>query len=326
MDLLEHSYAYGKSPLTPSSRQKPHNAYLTGSSISASLSPTILRRLFKGSNLPWDYNLVQTNDPQEGLRVLRKDDTIGMSVTMPYKMVFMDYLDDVTPAVRAIGAVTTVFIRLDDKQKKRYIGANTDCIGIRNTLQTVPGLSGRAKGKPALVLGSGGAARSAVYALATFFDVSEIYIINRLKSEVDDLTKTMSSSLKGVKIRHLATREEADAVQTPEIIVGTVPDYPPQTPEEKMTQQICYSLVRKTGSKGGTVLDMCYMPNPWTRLCKAAKEAGCTVVLGSTVLVQVCAAQHVLWSEGPANEKALEEVLESMKAVGSKSKAPTARI
>lgn len=326
MDLLEHSYTYGKSPLTPSSRQKPHNAYLTGSSISASLSPTILRQLFAGSSLPWNYGLVQTNDPQEGLRVLRKDDTIGVSVTMPYKMVFMDYLDDVTPAVRAIGAVNTVFIRLDDENKKRYIGANTDCIGIRNTLQEVNGLSDRAKGRPALVLGSGGAARSAVYALATFFDVSEIYIINRLKSEVDDLTRSMSSSLKGIKIHHLTMQEEANSAETPEIIIGTVPDYPPQTPEERTTQQICYSLVRRTGSRGGTVLDMCYMPNPWTGLCKEAKQAGCNVVLGSTVLVQVCAAQHVLWSEGPVNEKALEDVLKSMKAAGSESKAPTAKI
>lgn len=326
MDLLEDSYTYGRSLLTPAARQKPLNAYLTGSSISASLSPTILRRLFAGSKLPWDYNLVQTQDPREGLEVLQKDDTVGMSVTMPYKMVFMDYLDDVTPAARAIGAVNTIFIRLDDQNKKRYIGANTDCIGIRNTLQTVPGLSARAKDKPALVLGSGGAARSAVYALATFFDVSEIYIINRLKSEVDDLTRSMSSSLMGIKIRHLATREEADAVKSPEVIVGTVPDYTPQTPGEKLTQQICYSMVRRAGSSGATVLDMCYMPNSWTRLCKEAEGAGCTVVLGSTVLVQVCAAQHVLWSEGPVNGRAMEEILESMDAVGNASKAPTARI
>lgn len=326
MDILDQSYTYGASFLRPESRQTPLSAYLTGSNISASLSPTILGHLFTSSKLPWKYGLIQTNDPQESLRILHKADTIGMSITMPYKITFMSLLDDLMPSVRAIGAVNTVFKRIDSEGKTRYIGANTDCIGIRETLKTVPGLMEKARGKPALVIGSGGAARSAIYALWTWYQPREIYIVNRLKSEVEDLSKAMRDSVPGIILRHIETLLEADAVEAPAIIIGTVPDYPPQTPEEIRTQDICYYLVRRTGALGGTVLDMCYMPSPWTRLCKVAEKAGCTIVLGSIVLVQVCAAQHMLWSEGPVDKRGLGEMMEKMRGSGKGTESIRSRM
>ena len=101
----------------------------------------------------------------------------GFNVTVPYKRVVIPYLDQLTPEARAIGAVNTVF-----RKGGRWIGLNTDCDGFLTSLRE----DGRffPRGKNVLVLGGGGSARAAVYALARS-GAGEILIANRhpLKAE-----------------------------------------------------------------------------------------------------------------------------------------------
>lgn len=164
MDTLDQSFQYGTSPLTSTSLSCPYNTYLFGSHISKSLSPLLHGILFRSLGASWKFHLVQTTDKEKFQDKLYAPETIGTSITMPNKVTFGLALDDLTEAARVIGAVNTTFIRLDSTGQRRYIGTNTDCVGIRDAIvQYDPAAVATAKGRPAIVIGGGGAARSAIY-------------------------------------------------------------------------------------------------------------------------------------------------------------------
>ncbi|KIW29275.1 uncharacterized protein PV07_05100 [Cladophialophora immunda] len=286
MSILDQSYAYGRSPLTPDSKSKRLCTYLFGGRISHSHSPAINSRLFAAAGVPWTYELCETTDPQRFEDVLHQSDCIGASVTMPNKVAFMAALDDLTEEARAIGAVNTVFIRLDEQGRRRYIGTNTDCVGIRETLlHNSRAISDSASDRPALVIGAGGAARSALFALWTWFQPREIYLTNRLKSEAADLVEGIQKSIPGIKVRHVDSVAEAQRLPAPEIVIGTVPDDEPREAGEVLSWQICKALLRRRDGDGdkGAVLDMCYQPAR-TRLLRLAEERGWAIMLGTEVL------------------------------------------
>ncbi|KAJ6015472.1 hypothetical protein N7540_010063 [Penicillium herquei] len=318
MDILHKSYEYGRSPLASSPQvSTPRNAFLFGGNISQSLSPLLHGILFKAMKAPIAYHLCQTTEGNTFLEYLRDPTTIGASITMPNKVTFGPLLDDLTEEAQAIGAVNTVFSRLDAVGKRRWIGTNTDCVGIREAiLQQNPSSVAMAKEKPVMVIGGGGAARSAIYAMWKWFSPSEIYVANRLKSEVDEIIEFFASSMPGIRIRFIPDEESAQNLLSPSIIVGTIPDYPPSTLGERVCWQICEKILGH--SKRGVLVDMCYMPSPETSLLNVAMKAGWDVIRGTEVLVRVCVAQQVLWLEREARE---EGVKEAVTAIAPKSGA-----
>ncbi|KAL4810634.1 hypothetical protein BDV18DRAFT_155247 [Aspergillus unguis] len=311
MDILRQSYTYGKSPLTAKSRSIPYHAFLFGASISQSLSPLLHGILFKSANAVWSYDKVQTTDRSTFEGILAANDTIGSSITMPNKVTFGSSLDHLTEEARVIGAVNTSFVRTAADGRRVHIGTNTDCVGIREAiLQRYPAAPSTSKGKPAMVVGGGGAARSAIYALWKWFGPSEIYISNRLDSEVEDIMQYFRRAIPSIQLRHLESVESAEHVSAPHIIIGTVPDYPPTQPGEILCAEICDAVLRKP--EKGLLMDMCYMPSPQTKLLRRAEDQGWNTVLGTDVLVRVCVAQQILWVEEVPNEAGVKEALEAM--------------
>jgi shikimate dehydrogenase len=84
---------------------------------------------------------------------LRKADFKGINVTIPYKQAVMPFLDEVSAPARAIGAVNTIVNR-----DGRLCGYNTDYGGLRQ-MALDSGIE--FKGRSVLVLGAGGAAKTA---------------------------------------------------------------------------------------------------------------------------------------------------------------------
>lgn len=80
-----------------------------------------------------------------------------------------------------MGAVNTIFLQKDENGKRLYIGTNTDVVGIKDSFayNVAPE---KFHNRPALVIGGGGAARSAVYALRTWMKASKIYLVSQFPS------------------------------------------------------------------------------------------------------------------------------------------------
>jgi len=89
---------------------------------------------------------------------LKNSDFAGINVTIPYKSSVIPYCDELSPIASRLGAVNVIVRR----ENKKLIGHNTDYFGFQTMLQRI-GLDIR--GKKVLVLGTGGASKTAVAVL-----------------------------------------------------------------------------------------------------------------------------------------------------------------
>ena len=106
----------------------------------------------------------------------------GLNVTVPYKEAVIPYLSGLSEEARLIGAVNTLV-----RSEEGYVGHNTDIAGMERMLLR-QGLSIR--GAKVLVLGAGGAARSAAV-LAALKGAAELVILNRNKERAEALAKSL---------------------------------------------------------------------------------------------------------------------------------------
>jgi len=124
-----------------------------------SISPNVHNRAFQHKRMDAVYLpfLVHSNQLKDFFQMADALPLAGASITIPHKQKVIRYLDTVEPLAKRIGAVNTIW-----KKAGKWRGTNTDAEGV-----TVP-LAKRLKlGKStALIVGNGGAARGAAFALA----------------------------------------------------------------------------------------------------------------------------------------------------------------
>ncbi|KAJ5930143.1 NAD(P)-binding protein [Penicillium verhagenii] len=230
---------------------------------------------------------------------------------MPYKVTLMSAVDDLTDEGRIIGAINTVFIRKTSDGRRRYIGTNTDCVGVREAfLQNYPGILSQSVGKPGLVNGGGGACRAAIYALWKWMGVSKIYIVNRLESEVKSIIDSFRATGFDGELVWVSSVEQAAALDAPVLCVGTVPDFPPVEDGEILARKIVETFLEK--KEKGYVLEMCYHPKPRTEFFELCTRAGWEVIFGTESMVWQGVAQQVLWAELPFDRFKLDAAVKTI--------------
>lgn len=141
---------------------------LVGYPLEHSLSPMIHGSALRIANINGDYRLYPVPPSPQGMAELgqliskmRHGKLKGLNITIPYKQAIMEYLDVLTPAAQAIGAVNTLFM-----SDGKLVGDNSDAPGFMADLENI--CSKKTVGREVsrvLVLGAGGAARAVVYAL-----------------------------------------------------------------------------------------------------------------------------------------------------------------
>lgn len=298
-DILQSSYAYGDPHLSPESRASEREIFLIGTPIAHSLAPSIHLDTFKSAGLAsWTYQLFETSKPALFRSRLSSEKCQGAAITMPYKVELISQVDAVTEDARVIGAINTVMLRRRPHNTTRYIGANTDSIGVREAfLQNFPNILDETRGRPAMVIGGGGACRSAVYALSRWMGASPIYIVNRLEEEAKTMIAAFKKEGFDANIQYIASLEEVQNLEAPAAIVGTVPDFAPKTEGELIANRLIQGFLVK--EKKGYVLEMCYFPKIRTAFCELAENAGWKVLPGTEALLYQAIAQDVLWTEVP---------------------------
>ena len=238
----------------------------------------------------------------------------GASVTMPHKVAILQHLDELTPEGAAVGAVNTLFIREDPQTGKRiYMGTNTDVIGIRESFyQNISDPNTCFHNRPAVVVGGGGAARSAVYALRTWMKASRIYLVNRDRSEVKAVIDECTARGYGDALVDVSTVEQAEQLEDPGAIVACVPNFPPKTEEEKEARRVLDCFLNKPHK--GAVLEMCYHPSPWTEIAELSKTGGWEVILGTEAMIYQGLEQDKYWTGKEVKELPVQKVHEAIAA------------
>ncbi len=262
---------------------------LTGFPLDHSLSPRIHETALSYCALKGKYLLYPVSpDDERALENLlgrvRAGKITGLNVTIPYKQRVMPFLDVLTPAATAIGAVNTIYLKDD-----QLTGDNTDAAGFLDDLKSLIGVEKTEKilGGKALVLGAGGAARAVVYALLN--DGWEVTLAARREEQAQELLSQFPTFQENLH----AIAFSADAIQnhTHEIklVVNATPlGMSPKTGENPWPQDVpmpetalCYDLV--------------YNPRE-TCFVRQARDAGLRANSGLGMLVRQAALAFEIWT------------------------------
>lgn len=118
-----------------------------------------------------DYEYELHEIPPSGLgEFLTKREFNAINVTIPYKQDVIPYLDEISETAKRIGAVNTIVNR-----NGKLFGDNTDFPGM---LALAKHINVDVKGKKVLILGTGGASKTA-HALAEYMGAESVYYVSR---------------------------------------------------------------------------------------------------------------------------------------------------
>ena len=261
---------------------KPQEFYLFGSPIAQSRSPSLHNTLFNITGLPHHYSLFQAESAKDVERLLRARDFGGASVTIPLKLDIMQYLDEISDDARIIGAVNTITVdpfRTRRSGKGRFLtGKNTDWRGITHVLSDAGALY--RKSQSALIIGGGGTARAAIYALHEM-GYSPLFLLGRSPEKINNLTRSFPTEY---QIQSLVTIQDVMSIKyPPSLAIGTIPADRPVDSNMLGRLRALLEMPSANGLQEKLILEMAYKPRQ-TPLMQLAKEAGWKVIPGLEVL------------------------------------------
>ncbi|HKI54905.1 MAG TPA: shikimate dehydrogenase [Anaerolineales bacterium] len=255
---------------------------LIGYPVSHSLSPKIQNAALKACELDGDYSLFPiAPDDLNGLKDLldrvRSGEITGFNVTIPHKQNVIEFLDELTPAAKIIGAVNVIYMR-DEK----LIGDNTDAAGFLTDLNKLLGDKSKIiNRKSAIVLGAGGGARAVVYALLN--DGWNVVIAARRVEQAQELV----SQFEGAIATELNVQTfKGSNVQ---LIVNTTPvGMIPNVDQSPLPEDL--SLDEHV-----VIYDLIYNPRE-TKLVRDARAQGLQATTGLGMLIEQAVLGFELWT------------------------------
>jgi shikimate dehydrogenase len=153
-----------------------------GHPIAHSLSPRVHTRFAAQTGIPLQYSAIDAPPATfvAQLADFAQTDGRGANVTLPLKQLAAAQCAELSDFAKRAGAINTLSRRADG----RWRGDNTDGAGLVRDLTERQALDLR--GRRGLVLGAGGAARAAAFALLDA-GVAELVIVNRTPERGDAL-------------------------------------------------------------------------------------------------------------------------------------------
>jgi shikimate dehydrogenase len=257
-----------------------------GYPVEHSLSPQMHNAAIAQLGLPFVYVpfLVHPDKLETALRSLDALGIVGVNLTIPLKERALALVDEVTDEGREVGAINTVHC-----VNGRLIADNTDGRGFYQPLRDA-GID--VKGRQAVVLGAGGAARSVVFRLARE-GAETIWLVNRTLERAEALAAAVAGSGYGAnRVKPLRLDDEGaieQAIRDSALLVNTtrVGMYPeieglPPVPLKALHRNLF-------------VYDLVYNPES-TRLLVEASSRGCAVLGGAKMLVFRGAVAFERWT------------------------------
>ncbi len=303
---------------------------LIGDPVAHSFSPRFQQAAFDALSIPALYELWRTSSDELASRVasLLTPDCLGANVTIPHKQAILSLLDIVEPQAARIRAVNTIVHR-----DEYLYGYNTDAPALLQVLtdhdigepaaetrtsrrgerQTQPGSSGASKkrtehslpplsrslkGFTAVVLGAGGAARSAAFALVEA-GVERLIIVNRSMERAQMLAADVQQ---GSDCKVFSLNDPAYVIaHSRSIIINATPLGMHNASLSKQTDDLSPlpAEILARFAPDTFVLDMVYNPTETKLLCQA-HTLGLRAVNGLSMLLHQGALAFTLWTGQPA--------------------------
>jgi len=243
-------------------------AGIIGTPLHHTLSPAIHNAAYHADGINFRYLPIEI-PAAEGLKHLKKMmrglRLRGLSVTAPYKIRVMKYLDRVEPLARRIGAANTII-----NDGRRLVGFNTDVSGGFSALvEALAAQHSSPRGLTMAIVGSGGSARALAHAAS--WAGAHVIVASRRVAPGKSLARATGG--RHVMISKLS-RERYDVLINCTPANATLPD---------------------AAIKGRLVYDVIYRPQA-TGLLKRAQERGIPTLGGLEMLVRQAADQYVMFT------------------------------
>ncbi|WP_187334974.1 shikimate dehydrogenase family protein [Novosphingopyxis iocasae] len=265
-------------------------AEVIGDPVAHSKSPMIHRFWQKKLGIDGDYRTAHvTPDELADYFADRAADPdwMGCNVTIPHKIAALDHVADPGDVRESIGAINTVF----RGEESELTGTNTDAAGF-----WAPISERNWSGRHAVVVGSGGAARAVLFALA--------------KGGIGEVTMVARSGLKAMGLlAHFGLKggvQDFDAKLPPaHLLVNASP--------LGMAGQEALELDLDPLKRGALVYDLVYKPVE-TALLRQAADRDLETVDGLSMLVAQAAFAFELFFGQPAPEEGQDALFEKLGA------------
>lgn len=220
---------------------------------------------------------------------------IGLNLTVPHKLLAMEIVDVLDDSAQAWGAVNTIRFEGRDPagawrplaeftdaipDTLRSRGFNTDADAITRSLEEDLGC--RLPGARVLLLGAGGAGRTAALKLASSA-VAELSLVNRTRAKAEDIAAEIGQRHPGVKVTVGYPAGPVDLVLNATSLGLKAGDDLPFDPA-------AFPL-----SRAAAAYDMIYRPAE-TPFLAAARAAGCRTANGLGMLLYQGARALELWT------------------------------
>lgn len=259
-----------------SSKSRSPHFLLFGHPVEHSWSPLMHNTALRHYGMEARYHAIdlQSSELTSLAAYMNREAFLGANITIPYKQVIVEYLDDIDGRARDIGAVNTVV-----KQGYSLKGYNTDWAGF---LAPLDEYAGKLEGGRAIIFGTGGASRAIVVGLKQM-NVEEICLISRKPQQI-----TSFEGFEGVEV--ISYSEWTSRAEEAVLIVNATPlgMYPRtnKSPVREMEKQfldesICYDIV--------------YNPLK-TKFLKQASSVGSKTIGGLEMLIQQGSRSFEYWT------------------------------
>lgn len=280
-----------------------HNTKIVGvmgHPIKHSFSPLMHNIAFEISGLnfiylPFDIPSNSLKDAMKGMVALGIK---GFNVTIPLKEKILPLLKDVSEEANIIGAVNTVVN--DDGILRGY---NTDVAGVVESLNP---FKDEIAGAKISVIGTGGGARSVIYALIRTFKVGQVNIINRTEQTAESLKEYFSVKMihNDFKAHALVPPDLVETFRNSKLIINTTPmGMFPEIDDSATT-------IKDSFMKGQIVFDVVYNPVK-TKLLRLAESQGATIITGLKMFVEQGAKAYELWTGEQMEKEKVYRAIES---------------
>lgn len=239
---------------------------LIGYPLGHSFSKKYFSNKFELEHIDAQYDLYELENIQLFEQLKTKTGLAGLNVTIPYKQEVMRYLNELDETAAEIGAVNV--IKFIHREGQLFLkGYNSDAIGFEKSIQ--PAL--QPYHKKALILGTGGASKAA------------LYVLQKAGIECTFVSRTAADG------RFTYTELNPEIMSDYLVIVNTSPvgtfpkvDECPEIPYESLTDK-------------HLLFDAVYNPAE-TLFLKKGKEKGATGINGEGMLYGQAAAAWEIWN------------------------------
>lgn len=257
---------------------------ILGWPVEHSFSPVLHNSAFQQTGLDCVYVPfpVKPADLARTMDGIRSMGISGVSVTIPHKSKVIDYLDEITPEAKLIGAVNTI-VSKDGRLK----GYNTDAPGFLSSLESEAAVS--PADKKVLILGAGGAARAVAVQMA-LAGASEILITSKTFEKVESIVNLINHSVRQCARSFIWSETEFRKIlPETDILINTTPVGMHPRVDEMPKFPLRYLPA------SALVCDLIYNPRE-TLLLKKSREQGCAAMNGMGMLLYQGAIAFELWT------------------------------